>query len=120
MLRFSIPASLSSEGLCVIINAVFCARAVYYNLIEWCDGFKEWRSVNLWRGIFAFVYFSSYLILLFGGVDRLCWSHVMIGISPAVWEIVWTRPARKNRNMRKDFVRAGVRSIESARKTDAA
>lgn len=109
------PGDLTSDLIFAIGNIFFTMRAVVFNYHEWKYGFRELRWVSGWRMIFAFAYCLSYLLLTFSSVDRLFWSHIMLGLSWPVWEMVWVRPAKTTRKLREALVSQGTTNLNERR-----
>ena len=101
----------------VTLNLLLTLVAVWVNVGEAVNGFGPWRLIRAWTAVFGGVYATSYVILLTGVVDRLAWSHVMIGVSPVVWVAIWIAPAWQSRQIRQRIVAEGIADIGAARKT---
>lgn len=104
---------MSLDTALILLNMFLAGRAVWFNMLEACEGFSEWRVLRWTVTGFAAVYFLAYAVLLSGLVGRLEWSHAMIGVSPAVWEMVWTQPAKRSRNVRLRVVSEGKALVDA-------
>jgi hypothetical protein len=100
----------------IILNLGIVCAVAWVNFGEARNGFRQWRRIRWWAFSFALVYACSYLILLTGVVDRLAWSKIMIGVSPAVWVAVWLAPAWKSRQVRGRIVTEGIAHIDATRR----
>ena len=112
----SLPDEWTADLGFILLNLVMVVRAIWVNRREGRHGFREFRWICNWRAGFATLYAVSYLVLLAGVVDRLQWSRIMVGVSPVVWEIVWTRPATMNGAVRRELVDSGVARIEEGQR----
>jgi hypothetical protein len=95
----------------ILLNMALVVRVVYFNAREAREGFVAWRPTRFITAVFGCVYLLSYTVVLTGAISRLTWSYVMVGVSPIVWEVVWTWPARRTRMIRKQMVATGVVKI---------
>ncbi len=106
------------DAIFLLINVVVCSRAVYHNMHDVRHGFREMAWISAWRAVFASVYAFSYLVVIFGFIDRLLWSQIMVGVSPFVWDIVLTKPAKMNRALREAIVDSGIVALEGRRQNN--